>query len=229
MNLNDVKSMPSERKKPKRRKASGPPLPIPPRSEFADALARLPEIRLVLTRGPESGWVDVYGPRGRAEAHREELEDGEGVYTYRLLEGEDPLGYPPDLVGKPLPAAEWLAGSALTAYPDLPVQAVQFFDSPRAPDVLVSPVDGVGFRAGRAGGHGALSRVETVVPLVFAGPGVRTGRLFAARTVDLTPTLLSYLGVPFDATEMDGRSLGILTEPLGPPAPLPAPESLTYE
>lgn len=217
------------RSKPKRRKASGPPPPVPPRSEFAAALARLPEIRLVVTRGPESGWVDVYGPRGRAEAHREELEDGRDVYAYRVLEGEDPLGYPPALVGRPLSSADWLAGSALTGYPDLPVQAVEFFDSPRAPDVLVSPVDGTGFRAGRLGGHGALSRVETVVPLVFAGPGVRTGRLFAARTLDLTPTLLSYLGVPFDPSEMDGRSLGILTEPLGPPAPLPAPETLTFE
>ena len=217
------------RSKPKRRKASGPPPPVPPRSEFAAALARLPEIRLVVTRGPESGWVDVYGPRGRAEAHREELEDGRDVYAYRVLEGEDPLGYPPALVGRPLSSADWLAGSALTGYPDLPVQAVEFFDSPRAPDVLVSPVDGTGFRAGRLGGHGALSRVETVVPLVFAGPGVRTGRLFAARTLDLTPTLLSSHGVPFDPSEMDGRSLGILTEPLGPPAPLPAPETLTFE
>ena len=58
---------------------------------------------------------------------------------------------------------------------------------------------------------------------------MRQGSLFAARTLDLTPTLLSYLGVPYDATAMDGRSLGILTEPLGPPAPLPAPESLTFE
>ena len=217
------------RKKAKRRKASGPPPPIPPRSEFADALARLPEIRLVLTRGPEPGWVDIYAPQGRAEAHREELEDGQEAYTYRLLEGEDPLGYGHDLAGRPLSAGEWLSLTARTEYPDLPVQAVEFFDSPRAPDVVVSPIDGVGFRGGRLGGHGALSRVETVVPLVFAGPGVRAGHLFAARTLDLTPTLLSYLGVPFDAEAMDGRSLGILTEPLGPPAPLPAPGSLSFE
>jgi hypothetical protein len=217
------------RRKAKKRKTDGVSPPVPPRSEFAAALSSLPEIRLVVTRGPESGWVDVYGPSGRAEAHREELEDGEKTYTYRLLEGSDPLGFPAALLGHPLSAAEWLAGTAATEYPDLPVQAVEFFDSPRAPDVLVSPIDGVGFRAGRLGGHGALSRVETVVPLVFAGPGVRAGRLYAARTLDLTPTLLSYLGVPYDATTMDGRSLGILTEPLGPPAPLPAPDSLTFE
>jgi hypothetical protein len=216
-------------KKAKKRRTDGVPPPIPPRSEFAAALAVLPEIRLVLTRGPEQGWVDVYGPAGRSEAHREEREDGANVYTYRLLEGTDPLLFPPDLLGRPLSASEWLAGTAATEYPDLPVQAVEFFDSPRAPDVLVSPIDGVGFRAGRLGGHGALSRVETVVPFVFAGPGVRSGRILAARTIDLTPTLLSYLGVPFEEAAMDGRSLGIRTEPVGPAPPLPAPGSLTYE
>lgn len=219
----------AQKRRARKRRTDGVSPPIPPRSDFADALASLPEIRLVLTRGPEAGWVDVYGPKGRAEAHREEREDGEDVYTYRLLEGEDPLGFSPALLGRALPASEWLAGTATSEYPDLPVQAVQFFDSPRAPDVFVTPIDGTGFRAGRLGGHGALSRIETVVPFVFAGPGVRAGRLFAARTIDLTPTLLSYLGVPYDASKMDGRSLGILTGPLGPPAPLPAPENLTFE
>lgn len=216
-------------KKRKRRRADGPTPPVPPRSEFAAALADLPEIRLVVMRGPEAGWADFYGPGGRAEARRAEREDGESVYTYRVVEGEDPLGYPPSVGDRPLTAAGWLEETAATAYPDLPVQAVEFFDSPRAPDVLVSPVDGTGFRAGRLGGHGALSRVESVVPLVFAGPGVKRGSLFAARTLDLTPTLLSYLGVPYDAESMDGRSLGILTEPLGPPSPLPSPDSLSFE
>ena len=220
---------PAKKKRKKRRRAEGPPLPAPPRSAFAAALSGLPEIRLVVMRGPESGWAEFYGPEGRAEAHRAERDDGASVYTYRVVEGKDPLGFPAAVADRPLAAPEWLEATAATSYPDLPVQAVEFFDSPRAPDVLVSPVDGTGFRSGRLGGHGALSRVETVVPLVFAGPGVRTGRLFAARTLDLTPTLLSYLGVPYDAGAMDGRSLGILTEPLGPPAPLPPPESLTYE
>lgn len=216
-------------KKLRKRKTAEAPPAIPPRSEFAAALAGLPEIRLVLTRGPEAGWVDVYGPGGRSEAHREESEDGTHVYTYRVLEGRDPLGLPPDLLDDPLTASDWLQRSALTGYPDLPVQAIEFFDSPRAPDVLVSPIDGVGFRAGRLGGHGGLSRVEAVVPLVFAGPGVRIGHVAAARTLDLTPTVLSYLGVPYEPGEMDGRSLKILTEPLGPPRPLPSPDSLTFE
>ena len=42
-----------------------------------------------------------------------------------------------------------------------------------------------------------------------------------ARTVDLAPTLLSYLGVAYDPGDMDGEDLGIATLPAPPPSPLP--------
>ena len=65
-----------------------------------------------------------------------------------------------------------------------------------------------------------------VVPLVFAGPGVEPGRRPAARTVDLAPTILGWLGVPFDPDEMDGDDLRITTghlpTPLAPRPPQPA-------
>jgi arylsulfatase A-like enzyme len=53
------------------------------------------------------------------------------------------------------------------------------------------------------------------VPLVFAGPGVAPGRRRVARTVDLAPTLLRYLGVPFDPATMDGDDLAIGSPPPG--------------
>ena len=116
-------------------------------------------------------------------------------------------------------ADEWLEATAETEYPDLVVQLPEFFDSPRSPDVFVSPADGYGFTSGNAAGHGSLSRSETVVPFLFAGPGVPPGRLHAARTVDLAPTLLAYLGVPYDPDEMDGDDLEIA--PAGVPAMKP--------
>ncbi len=179
------------------------------RLDFAEALAHDPELALVLTRGPEAGTVLVYSDVGHAEIQRQDFEDRPSRYSYRVTEGRDPLGYPPDLLGPILPAEEWLARTALTEYPDLVVQLSEFFDATRAPDVYISPKDGYGFREGKAGGHGALSRREMVVPLVFAGPGVRPGRRPVARTVDLAPTLLRYLGVPFDPESMDGDDLRI--------------------
>jgi arylsulfatase A-like enzyme len=196
-------------------------LRMPPASAFAATLARAPEVRLVVTRGPAAGRVVVYGPAGRSEIAREDRDAAPPLYTYRVLEGEDPLGYAADpavraLFGAPREADDWLNATAAGPYPDLVVQLPEFFDSPRAPDVFVSPADGYGFTSGKAAGHGSLSRSETVVPLLFAGPGVPPGHLRAARTVDLAPTLLSYLGVPFDPEEMDGDDLEIA--PAGPPA-----------
>lgn len=211
----------------KQRRPKGPPAPrlrMPPVSAFAATLARAPEVRLVVTRGPAAGRVIVYGPAGRSEIAREERDGAPPLYGYRVLEGEDPLGYASDpssagLVGSPRAAHEWLEATAAGAYPDLVVQLPEFFDSPRAPDVYVSPAEGYGFTSGKSGGHGSLSRSEMVVPLLFAGPGVRHGRLRAARTVDLAPTLLAYLGVPFDPEDMDGDDLEIA--PSGVPAMKP--------
>ena len=201
-------------RKQKRRK--GPPaahLRMPPVSAFAATLARAPEVRLVVTRGPAAGRVVVYGPAGRSEIAREDSTTPTR-YRYTVLDGEDPLGYTSDpavrpLVGTAREADEWLNATAAGPYPDLVVQLPEFFDSPRAPDVYVSPADGYGFTSGKAAGHGSLSRSEMVVPVLFAGPGVLPGHRRAARTVDLAPSLLGYLGIPFDADEMDGEDLEI--------------------
>lgn len=211
--------IPPPKKKPVRAAApAARPVPRPPLSEFAAALSRAPEVDLVVTRGVESGHVFVYGPRGAAEIVRDGTDGEEPLYAYHLRQGDDPFGYARDprlrafVAGRPFTATEWLEATARTEYPDLVVQLPEFFDSPRAPDVFVSPVAGYGFRSGKAAGHGALSRSEMVVPLVFAGPGVPPGRRPVARTVDVAPTLLRWLGVPFDADAMDGDDLAI-----GPP------------
>jgi hypothetical protein len=216
----------------KQKRPQGPPAPrlrMPPVSAFAATLARAPEVRLVVTRGSEAGHVVVYGPGGRSEIVRENGGDAQPLYRYRVLEGEDPLGYAADpmvreLVGSAREADDWLDATAAGPYPDLAVQLPEFFDSPRAPDVLVSPAEGYGFTSGKAAGHGSLSRSETVVPFLFAGPGVEPGHRHAARTVDLAPTLLTYLGIPFQEEEMDGEDLEIA--PGGaPPMRLLAPSS----
>lgn len=216
------------RRKRKPRAPSGAPLKIPDASLFAATLARAPEVRLVATRGPSSGTVALYGPSGRAEIVRDDRDGLESLYLYRVLEGDDPLGYAHSaaapLVGSAHDPDEWLEATAETEFPDLVVQLPEFFDSPRSPDVFISPQDGYGFTRGYTAGHGSLSRSETVVPLLFAGPGVTPGILHAARTVDLAPTLLSYLGVAYDPDEMDGEDLeiaprGVPKPPAIPPAP----------
>ncbi|MCC6133716.1 MAG: alkaline phosphatase family protein [Acidobacteria bacterium] len=212
----------------KKRKAIRPIAPAPPRSEFASALSRLPEIQLVISRAPIPGTVEIYGPNGRSIIQREDADD-EARYLYLVVDGQDPLGYTSraesaSLIGRPSTATEWLIATRETDYPDIVVQLAEYFDSPRAPDVYLTPKSGIGFRANRLSGHGALLRREMVVPMLFAGPGVLPGRRLVARTADLMPTILSYFGVPYDESELDGEDLAILSPvpPGGPFPPLPA-------
>ncbi len=71
----------------------------------------------------------------------------------------------------------------------------QIFDSPRGPDLIVSPKSyAFGIQPGQ---HGALDVVQSRAPLLFAGPGVKAGRYqIAARHVDVAPTIARIMGFP---------------------------------
>jgi phosphonoacetate hydrolase len=71
----------------------------------------------------------------------------------------------------------------------------QVFDSPRGPDLVVSPkAYAYGVQPGQ---HGALDVVQSRAPLIFSGPGVRPGRhRVAARHVDIAPTIAHLMGFP---------------------------------
>jgi phosphonoacetate hydrolase len=71
----------------------------------------------------------------------------------------------------------------------------QLFDSPRAPDLVVSPkAYAYGIQAGQ---HGALDVVQSRAPLVFSGPGVSAGRFqLGSRHVDIAPTIARMMRFP---------------------------------
>jgi len=71
----------------------------------------------------------------------------------------------------------------------------QLFDSPRAPDILVSPkAYTYGIQPGQ---HGALDVVQSRAPLIFSGPGVKRGiHRVAARHVDIAPSIAHAMGFP---------------------------------
>lgn len=78
----------------------------------------------------------------------------------------------------------------------------QLFDSPRGPDIMVSPK---AYTYGtQPGQHGALDVVQSRAPLIFSGPGVKRGRYrVAARHVDIAPSIAHLMGFP----EVDGSYL----------------------
>ena len=78
----------------------------------------------------------------------------------------------------------------------------QLFDSPRAPDLMVSPK---AYTYGtQPGQHGALDVVQSRAPLIFSGPGMKRGvHRVEARHVDIAPSIAHAMGFP----EIDGSYL----------------------
>jgi phosphonoacetate hydrolase len=127
---------------------------------------------------------------------------------HRRLEGEDPLARQDPLA---------LTGVVLRAerggnhFPHAAVRLRSAFADPdRAPDIAVVHTDAHHWpeRGGHLGEHGSLGVLQSRAPLVLAGPGVAAQGLVAraARTVDVTPTLLALAGLPVPGG-LDGAAL----------------------
>jgi len=172
-----------------------------------------PAVELVAIRaGPDE--VRVHGHEGAATIRRRPAQ-GEPLYEYQVLAGDDPLGYGADVrlrdwLATAHTSREWLEATAELRHPDIVPQLVEAFDDPRAGDLILFAAPGWDFsRELYLGGHGGIERDEMVVPLWLAGPGIRAGaEVPAARLVDLVPTLLDLAGMqPEDGAGFDGVSL----------------------
>ena len=87
----------------------------------------------------------------------------------------------------------------------------QLFDSPNAPDIVISPKS---YAFGRQPGqHGALDVVQSRAPLVFSGPGVVSGETdVICSHVDVTPTLAKLLGFEDYGVREGGRADLLITD-----------------
>ncbi len=123
-------------------------------------------------------------------------EAGRQLYRYDRL-GGDALG---DWADEKLSAfvregwhdeAQWLAATIESPFPDITVQMVEMFASPRAGDLVLFAEPGWDFGESNRGGHGGITRADMYVPLIFVGPDIPKGRTIPlARLVDVTPTVL---------------------------------------
>jgi phosphonoacetate hydrolase len=92
------------------------------------------------------------------------------------------------------------------SYPHGYERIAQLFDSPLAPDIVLSPrCYAFGLQPGQ---HGALDVVQSRAPLAFAGPGIRAGYYDSApRHVDIAPTICHLMGFPtIDGADYSGRT-----------------------
>ncbi len=89
---------------------------------------------------------------------------------------------------------DWLGATAGEVYPDVVPQIIPLLHVRRAGQVAVFARPGYSF-VHELGGHGGVHRDEMLMTMVFAGPGIPAGAtLAAARSVDVVPTVLSFIG-----------------------------------
>jgi predicted AlkP superfamily pyrophosphatase or phosphodiesterase len=141
-----------------------------------------------------------------------EISRSGGRYALRTVKGEDPLGYrqtvPVTMIDGSLhDAAEWLAATAASTYPDLVPQIMCYFDAEKSGDLVAFAMPGWDFNKSLRAGHGGLRPEEMFTVLLVAGPGVpRERRTTPVRSVDVVPTVLDLLGRP-EPEDLDGCSV----------------------
>jgi len=203
----------------------------PPASAQVDLVATL-----------RDGAYEVWSRRGMVRFKR--YCDDKGALAFKVVEqlGENPIGnqdpFALATIEEELAAAR-LSGNpdndpnrafiepAELSHPHAFTRLAQIFDSPRGPDLVVSPkCYAYGIQPGQ---HGALDVVQSRAPLMFAGPGVRPGSYrIAARHVDIAPTIAHLMGFPAIGRadpggpvylkRQDGRPLVEIADPLSRPA-----------
>ncbi len=170
---------------------------------------------------PTPGAYEVWAARGMIRFRR--FYDPDGGCGYEVIEqaGENPLANQ-DPTALATLAEELEAGARSGFSGEDPAQAfvepehlshplayerlAQLFDSPNAPDLVVSPKH---YAWGRQPGqHGSLDVVQSRAPLVFSGPGIRHGTTDTiCAQVDVAPTLAKLLGLPLiDGMDSTGRT-----------------------
>lgn len=183
------------------------------------------QVDLVVTwrAGPtvDDGAYEVWAKRGMVRFRRGIDEGGDLAFEVLEVVGEDPVADQDPLALATVaderraaatggfeaddPSARFVA-PAQQSYPYAYERVAQLFDSPNAPDLVVSPKDWC--QGTKPGNHGGLHVRQARAPLWLSGPGVRAGHVErAVRAVDIAPTCLAALGFPLvDGADATGRT-----------------------
>lgn len=175
------------------------------------------QVDLVITY--RDGAYEVWSGRGLVRFRRW-IDDGRLRFEVIEVVGENPIAAQDHTVlltcadelraaaqsGHPTedPNSCFIEPAELT-YPHAYERIAQLFDSPNAPDLVVSPkAYAFGLQIGQ---HGALDVVQSRAPLAFAGPRVRPGNYWLpARHVDVAPTICALMDFPLvDGCDVTGR------------------------
>ena len=161
--------------------------------------------------------MHVFSKTGEATIERDGDHPTQSFFRYTVVRGEDPLDYAqvPLVDGEFHSGSDWQLATLATDAPDGIVMLYQAFDDEaRSPDLFVSaaPYVSIGDLVDgekSASKHGGLTKDEAWSTVAFHGTGIEPRRLLTARNIDVVPTLLEFLDVPFDVRDKDGTILPI--------------------
>jgi len=162
--------------------------------ERIDSLLREKAVDFITYRGDKANEYYVQNMRGRAM-----ISCHDDLYSYQPLTA-DPFGLG-SIDAKDHRNA--LEATFQSGYPDAMVQIVQLFRSQRAGDIVVSAKNGYDLRdfweyPEHKGSHGSLTKEHIQVPLIYNQKGWAE---HDARTADIFPTLLKWMGKPVPPSE----------------------------
>jgi hypothetical protein len=118
---------------------------------------------------------------------------------------------PFDGEGKLIPLEEYFAARG----PEYirPVERIRSLDHPKGPDIILALNYQKHFNVNEEsnfhpGQHGSLLEGDSLIPMLFSGPGVRRGEIEDALSIDFAPTASAMMRV--DMPRADGKVLNIL-------------------
>ncbi|MBM2820924.1 MAG: hypothetical protein HW405_684 [Candidatus Berkelbacteria bacterium] len=180
-----------------------------------------PGIGLVFTN-PRQDVFNVYSRNGQATI-KERANGSVKEFQYTVVKGEDPLEYIQNPEIKKhidskdwLSDLEWLKLTYLEHYPDAIRRISYSFENKNSATLHIVATDGWDFtpyyvaKNVLVGSHGSLNSQQSLVPIMFYGPGVKKSEMPYARTVDILPTILKYFDVA--STSIDGEPLPIFED-----------------
>jgi len=185
-------------------------------------LQHSPGIHLIIT-SPKPNEYLVHTAEGVSRITCRPLDETSAAYRYDVLSGEDPLEYagtpalrPYVSTGRWLTDREWLELTCTLHYPDALHRLANSFGTPRSGDLHLVAAENWDFtpagvsRNVLTGSHGGLDRKQSMVPIMFWGHGIKRAELVTGRTVDILPTILKLLEVPYDPAAVSGKPLDVL-------------------
>lgn len=178
--------------------------------DLIDYLRNQPETDLLLVRN-NMHHVRIFSASSESEI-TQFWSSGRFWYSYRVLNGTDPMHYMDDpkisrimTAQTPLTADQWLPLTATKEYGDAIVQIGQIFTDGRVGDMIIIPKKEWVFRHEKANTHGSISQDDMHIPIMIHGPTIAPQKIPYGRSVDVMPTILSWFGRKIP--QSDGQNL----------------------